>query len=151
MRVRLERGRSGCRTPLDDSPAWFRPVALDEDTPGLACGGCGEDALDPQPGGHYWLRVRGRRYLDADGDPRFEWHTLGSGAGILRETRREVDDTSGTTAITGTLTISWPATLPAPTETATVLAGDGVAWNITAVTPQPGALVLAVERTEDAR
>jgi len=88
--------------------------------------------------------------FDADGNPHYTWTPLASGRGIVREQRRETDDTTGITSIYGEAVMAWPADAPPPAETATLTDQHGTRWAITAVDPLPEVLRLTVERTEDA-
>ena len=145
MRVRLR--EDSPHQPPNGGVSFSRPIALEGDRPDGGCAPCGGDGGETV-GETFTVRVRERTYFSQDGDPRYTWTDLGSGRGLLSTVRKESDDASGNTTITGQLTMAWIESVP-PAETAVVDGPDGRRWRITAVTGLPGALRLTVERVED--
>lgn len=147
MRVRL--AEDSPHRPPNGGVSFSRSIAVDQDRRGSGCTPCGADGDggDGTVGELFTLRVRERSYYSEDGDPRYTWTDLGSGRGLLSTVRKEADDASGNTTVTGQLTMAWVESVPP--ETAVVDAPNGHRWRISAVTPLPGALRLTVERVED--
>jgi hypothetical protein len=153
MRVGL-RDDWGRRCPGPEASPFSVPVVLDQDRPGGPCGcGCQSaqpgcvDTDTPDGTGLPTLTVQERvvQFYDVDGNPTYTWSDLVSGPAIEVQSRQELNDATGQTRVTASVTMGWPTDTRAPKEKDRLVDSLGARWSILSATPAPGIVRFELE------